>query len=523
MPSLKKTVLCFVFASLFSAPFCKCTEDNPRSFSRTVKSDLRTIKRGFLYGTGLITATFLFWKLLQTYHFLKQLNMEARTNTFQPITFDDVIGLDEVIEEVYEVVDFLKNPTKYQALGAKIPRGILFEGPPGAGKTMLARALAYEANANFIYKSGSEFVNKYVGVGADTVRNMFLEAKKISIATKKPTIIFVDEIDSIGSREKSYLSGVDATINELLNQMDGFFKDDRVIVIAATNSIQSLDTALLRPGRFDRKITVPLPTQDGRKKIFKYYLDKIALNSSLQPEEIASHFAKQTTGLSGADLANLVNESALTAAREKAVMITMKHLETAYDRISLGLKTKLDRTPEQLKRTSSHEAGHTVMALLTKQPVSKVTILSRGHAEGVTFTKEKYEYTSMYTKDELLDQIMISQGGFVAEQIMFGIKTPGAQSDLQHANKLAQKMVNSFGMGDGALESRTIDSVSSEASKKEFDDAVSKILEECKKQTIEMLTNKKELLEKMTEALLEKETLGEQEIYEIAKLFGLAL
>jgi cell division protease FtsH len=443
-----------------------------------------------------------------------QFNQYDPCNTQKKVTFKDVLGQEEAIKEVWEVVKFLKNPAEFHRLGAEMPKGILLEGPPGCGKTLIARAVAGEAGCTFIYASGSQFINKYVGTGADNIRKLFEQARR-----QAPSIIFVDEIDAVIARK-----GGDGneeyhhTVNELLSQMDGFRQEDNVIVIAATNFSQSLDKALLRPGRFDRIVKVGLPLKQGRTDIICHYAKKVLLDNSVNPDDIAKEFAQRTTAFSGAELKKLVNEAALTACREKAKTINKNHFEKAYDKITLGLINHLQRTREQLKRTAYHEAGHALIKVLTKQPIAKVSVLSRGNALGATSTKEKYESVSEYQKEELIQKIMASQGGYLAEKIALNCSRPGVSEDLKRAYEIASAMIKTFGMGAGELEGLRYSEKMSERWKSKFDQAISDLLQNCKQQAEKLITQNKSTLIKLAESILKEETLNENDIYRICNV-----
>ncbi len=363
------------------------------------------------------------------------------------VTFQDVAGADEAKEEVTEIVDFLRDPSKFQKLGGKIPKGVLMVGPPGTGKTLLARAIAGEAKVPFFTISGSDFVEMFVGVGASRVRDMFEQAKKHA-----PCIIFIDEIDAVGRHRGAGLGGGhderEQTLNQLLVEMDGFEGNEGVIVIAATNRPDVLDPALLRPGRFDRQVVVPLPDVRGREQILKVHMRKIPVADDVK----ASIIARGTPGFSGADLANLVNESALFAARSNKRVVDMEDLEKAKDKIMMGAERRSMVMSEDEKRlTAYHEAGHAIVGRLVPEhdPVHKVSIIPRGRALGVTlFLPEEDRYS--YTKQRLESQISSLFGGRIAEEIIFGADsvTTGAQNDIHRATDIARNMVTKWGLSE---------------------------------------------------------------------------
>ncbi len=363
------------------------------------------------------------------------------------VTFQDVAGADEAKEEVTEIVDFLRDPSKFQKLGGKIPKGVLMVGPPGTGKTLLARAIAGEAKVPFFTISGSDFVEMFVGVGASRVRDMFEQAKKHA-----PCIIFIDEIDAVGRHRGAGLGGGhderEQTLNQLLVEMDGFEGNEGVIVIAATNRPDVLDPALLRPGRFDRQVVVPLPDVRGREQILKVHMRKIPVADDVK----ASIIARGTPGFSGADLANLVNESALFAARGNKRVVDMDDLEKAKDKIMMGAERRSMVMSEDEKRlTAYHEAGHAIVGRLVPEhdPVHKVSIIPRGRALGVTlFLPEEDRYS--YTKQRLESQISSLFGGRIAEEIIFGADsvTTGAQNDIHRATDIARNMVTKWGLSE---------------------------------------------------------------------------
>lgn len=363
------------------------------------------------------------------------------------VTFDDVAGIEEAKTDLQEVVEFLKDPQKFQRLGGKIPKGALLVGPPGTGKTLTARAVAGEAEVPFFTISGSDFVEMFVGVGASRVRDMFEQAKK-----NAPCIIFIDEIDAVGRHRGAGLGGGnderEQTLNQLLVEMDGFEATEGVILIAATNRPDVLDPALLRPGRFDRQIVVPLPDVKGREKILKVHMKKVPLGSSVD----ASVLARGTPGFSGADLANLVNEAALLAARRDKRTVGMDEFEGAKDKIMMGAERKsMVMTEEEKKLTAYHEAGHAIVALHEEEsdPIHKATIIPRGRALGLVMRLPEGDRISM-SKAKLKADLSVAMGGRIAEEIIFGEEkvTTGASSDIQMATDTARRMVTEWGMSD---------------------------------------------------------------------------
>ena len=443
-------------------------------------------------------------------------------------TFNDVAGIDEAKEEVEEVVEYLKNPKKFMKLGGKIPRGVLLVGSPGTGKTLLARAIAGEADVPFFTISGSDFVEMFVGVGASRVRDMFEQGKK-----NAPCIIFIDELDAVGRSRGAGLGGGnderEQTLNQILVEMDGFETNDGVIIIAATNRPDVLDPALLRPGRFDRQVIVPLPDIVGRGKILKIHSKKI----SVGPDVKLKIVAKGTPGFSGADLANLVNEAALLAARKNKRIVTMQEFEEAKDKVMMGPERKsMVMTEEDKKLTAYHEGGHAIVAINEKasDPIHKATIIPRGRALGVVWTipeRDKYSHSREY----LEANISKAMGGRIAEELIFGHDkvTSGASSDIQMATKLAKDMVTRFGMSDqlGPLtygenedevflgRSITRHQQMSEETAKKIDTEIKRIVDEGYKKAKKILTEKIDDLHKLAKALLVYETLSGEEISDI--------
>jgi cell division protease FtsH len=447
------------------------------------------------------------------------------------VTFNDVAGVDEAKEELQEIVEFLKDPKKFTRLGGKIPRGVLLVGPPGSGKTLLARAVAGEANVPFFSISGSDFVEMFVGVGASRVRDLFQQGHKHA-----PCIIFIDEIDAVGRQRGAGLGGGhderEQTLNQLLVEMDGFNTNDGVILMAATNRPDVLDRALLRPGRFDRQIVVPNPDIKGRKQILDIHVrnQKVPTADDVQTEVLA----RGTPGFSGADLANMVNEAALLAARRAQDKVTMVDFEDAKDRVLMGpARRSMMLTPEEKLTTAYHEIGHTLLAMLLPDadPVHKVTIIPRGPALGVTSMLPEEDRHTM-TKKHCLATIRMAMGGRAAEEIMFGEFNSGASSDLKHSTRLAHSMVCEWGMSElGPISFGSNDEVflgRDFARTREFSDEtasavdreVHQILEEAYKDAKDILTEHKDLLIALSEALYERETLDQKDIIEIIKKHG---
>jgi cell division protease FtsH len=446
--------------------------------------------------------------------------MDETNNT---VTFSDVAGCDEAKEEVGEIVDFLKDPTKFQKLGGRIPRGVLMVGPPGTGKTLLARAIAGEAKVPFFSISGSDFVEMFVGVGASRVRDMFENAKKHS-----PCIIFIDEIDAVGRHRGAGMGGGnderEQTLNQLLVEMDGFEASSGVIVIAATNRADVLDKALLRPGRFDRQVMVGLPDIRGREQILNVHMRKVPIGTDVK----ADILARGTPGFSGADLANLVNEAALFAARRNKRLVEMSDFEDAKDKIYMGPERKsMVMREEERRNTAYHESGHAVIAKLLPKadPVHKVTIMPRGFALGLTWQLPEHDTLSGY-KDKMLEEISILFGGRIAEEIFVGQMSTGASNDFARATKLARSMVTRFGMSesmgvmvyeDDANEGFFGGSVKtiSEATQQKVDAEIRSILDTQYALSRRLLEENRDKVEIMTKALLEWETIDADQINDI--------
>ena len=447
--------------------------------------------------------------------------LDEASNT---VTFADVAGCDEAKEEVSELVEFLREPTKFQKLGGRIPRGVLMVGPPGTGKTLLARAIAGEAKVPFFTISGSDFVEMFVGVGASRVRDMFENAKKHS-----PCIIFIDEIDAVGRHRGAGMGGGnderEQTLNQLLVEMDGFEANSGVIVIAATNRADVLDKALLRPGRFDRQVMVGLPDIRGREQILYVHMRKVPI----APDVKADILARGTPGFSGADLANLVNEAALFAARRSKRLVEMQDFEDAKDKIVMGPERKSAVMREEERRnTAFHESGHAVVAKLLPKadPVHKVTIMPRGFALGLTWQLPEHDRVNMY-KDKMLEEIAILFGGRISEEIFMHQMSTGASNDFERATKLARAMVTRYGMSEtlgtmvyedteqdayfGRMSAKTV----SEATQQKVDTEIRRILDGQYALSRQLLEDNRDKVEMMAKTLLDWETIDADQINDI--------
>lgn len=499
-------------------------------FTLTIKNDPETSSWLIIitnYLPMIILAGAMFWL------FTRQLGTNGKSMDFgkskaklvdkdKTATFKDVAGLTEEKEEVQELIDFLKNPKKFTSLGARIPKGVLLVGPPGTGKTLLARAVAGEANVPFYYISGSDFVELFVGIGASRVRDMFREAKM-----NAPCLIFIDEIDAVGRQRGTGLGGGhderEQTLNQLLTEMDGFGANEGIIIIAATNRPDVLDPALLRPGRFDRQVTVSLPDKKAREEILSVH----ARNKILDKKVTLENLAKRTPGFSGADLENLLNEAALLAVRKNKKSISMTEIDEATDRVLMGpAKVTRKYTDKEKKLVAYHEAGHAVLGLKLDgaNEVQKITIIPRGNAGGYTMMLPKEE-TFNYTKKELLESICGLLGGRVAEEITFNEITTGAHDDFKKATKIARKMVTEYGMSslgpmmyDEPSENTflgrdyTKNQNFSDFVAHEIDDEMRNIINSCYDKTKKIITENKDLLKLIAETLLEEETITKEQI-----------
>jgi cell division protease FtsH len=448
------------------------------------------------------------------------------TNEKNKVTFDDVAGIEEAKEELQEIIEFLRDPKKFTRLGGRIPKGVLLVGAPGTGKTLLARAIAGEAGVPFLSISGSDFVEMFVGVGASRVRDLFVQGKK-----NAPCIIFLDEIDAVGRHRGAGLGGGhderEQTLNQLLVEMDGFESNEGVILISATNRPDVLDPALLRPGRFDRQVVVPVPDVRGRESILKVHTKKTRIGDDVDHSVIA----RGTPGFTGADLENMTNEAALLAARRNKDKIDMQDLEDAKDKVLMGAERKsMIISDDEKKTTAYHEAGHTLIAKLLPDtdPIHKVTIIPRGRALGLT-QQLPLDDKHTYTKEYLLNNICILMGGRIAEEIALNTQTTGASNDIERATEIARKMICEYGMNEklGPLSfgkkeeeiflGREISQHRdySEETAQKIDQEVNNLIDVSYKKTHKLISNNQTILNDLANALLEKETLNGDEINEI--------
>lgn len=442
------------------------------------------------------------------------------------VSFDDVIGIDEIKNEVKEIVHFLKSPEKFEQAGAKMPKGIILSGAPGTGKTMLAKALAKEANVPFFYTSGSSFVEMFVGLGASRVRKLFKQAKKVA-----PCIIFIDEIDAIGGERGVKVGGHDekeGTLNELLVQMDGMSDNSGVFIMAATNIVSKLDKALLRAGRFDRQLVVPLPNLDGRLELIKKLSHQYKMDESFDYDEAS----RGVSGLSSAEITNLMNEAAIIQVRKDKPYIDKECFNEALDKIIMGMSNGHKLTDKDKRITAYHEAGHAVVGLFmpNADPVHKITIVPRGQALGVTMSLPEEDRVH-YSKQYLLAQISMLYGGFCAEKKFIGDNTTGASNDIERATQLAKNMITVWGLNDNLQQYVYLGqdqfgaenfNLLSESMKQRIENEIEQILSTSRAKTMEILEQYKEVVEKMVEVLLEKEVVTESDILNILKESNIA-
>ena len=502
---------------------------------------------GFLYWIGnllpflipIIFIVLFFWFIskqvkgqgMQAFTFGESKAKITDPDDVSKVTFKDVAGVKEAKEELEEIVDFLRNPKKFIDIGAQIPKGVLLEGAPGTGKTLLARAVAGEANVPFFHLSGSDFVEMFVGVGASRVRDLFKMAKKAA-----PAIVFIDEIDAVGRKRGSGFGGGnderEQTLNQILTEMDGFEQNQKVIVMAATNRSDVLDPALLRPGRFDRRVVVDLPDRKDREEILLIHARKKPLEKDVDLKVVA----ERTPGFSGADLYALMNEAAIRAARQNRKKVLQEDVVSSIEKVLIGPERKSHLlSPREKKITAYHEAGHALVAsvLPDADPVHKVTIVSRGRAGGFTM-KLPLEEKKLQPKKDYLDDIAMSLGGYAAEKIVFGDITTGPSSDLQVVSRIARAMVTKWGMSDVigpiALEGRDSevmfgrgfgDKEHSDGTSSIVDNEVKKIIDDCLKVAENVIREKRHVLDAIAEALIEKESLEQKEFNALIEKFGI--
>ncbi len=449
---------------------------------------------------------YLLWRVVQLMPRISP--AESPTDSSSSVSFDDVAGLQEVKAELQEVVDFLRDPKRFEALGARVPKGILLHGPPGTGKTLLAKAVARESGASFYSQSASAFVEMFAGLGAARIRKLFTEARKHA-----PAIVFIDELDAVGAARSGhgFNREQDQTLNQLLVELDGFGTDAQVVVLGASNRIQDLDPALLRPGRFDRQVLVGTPDLAGREQILAVHTRGKPLAADVDLGVVA----RQTAGLTGADLANIANEAAIFAGRERKHEIGAHDFEAAMERVVAGLQQRRVVSEKEKRILAYHEGGHALMSHLMGDalPVHKATIVSRGHALGYTLNvpiEDRY----LHTKEELIDMMRVFLAGRAAEQVVFGRVTNGAANDLEKATELARSMVFEFGMSE-AVTSRTMRADNyalSEETKRLRDAEQAHLTDDAYSDAIRLLTKHRPVLDRVAQALLQKETLTGPEL-----------
>ena len=456
---------------------------------------------------GLIV--YLLWRTLAFMPRVKPAEIDPESKS--SVSWDDIAGVDEAAAELQEVVDFLQHPRRFARLGARVPKGILLYGPPGTGKTLLAKAVAHASGANFYSQSASAFVEMFAGLGAARIRKLFEKARK-----NAPAIVFIDELDAVGTRRtgSGFNREHDQTLNQLLVELDGFRSPDRVVIVGASNRLEDLDPALLRPGRFDRQIIVAPPDLAGREAILGVHTRGKPLAADVDLESIA----RQTAGLTGADLANISNEAAIFAGRAEQAEIHQRDFEAAMERVIAGLQQRRVVTEKEKRILAYHEGGHALMSHLvgSPQPVQKVTIVSRGRALGYTLnTPQEDRY--LHTKEELLDLMKVLLAGRAAEQIVFGAVTNGAANDLERVTELARSMVFEFGMGEG-VSSRTMRADNyalSEHTKRLRDEEQARLCDHAFAEALRLLSKHRRTLDKLADALLEKETLMRPELEDL--------
>ncbi len=453
----------------------------------------------------ILVIAYFMWRTLRLMPRTKPQEISPRSKS--AVTWEDVAGVDETKDELREVVDFLSDPKRFQRLGAKVPKGILLHGPPGTGKTLLAKAVAHESGASFLSQSASSFIEMFAGLGAARIRRLFKEARENS-----PAIIFIDELDAVGTHRGSDISGErDQTLNQLLVEMDGFDARDDVVVMAASNMLEKLDKALLRPGRFDRQVFVPPPDREGRRKILEVHTRGKPLAQDCDLDRVARHAA----GLTGADLANLANEAAIQAGRRQRDFIAQTDFENAFERVVAGLQTRKVITAQEKRVVAWHEAGHGLVSELlpSVDKVQKVSIVPRGKALGYTLNLPQ-EDRYLKSRQELIDYMKVLLAGRVSEQITFGRVTTGASDDLQRVTVIARSMVYEYGMGT-KIRSHQVpsdDYTVSESLRQTRDEEVQEIAEEAYRGAHRLLTDHRDLLDEIAERLLANEVIERDEI-----------
>ena len=449
---------------------------------------------------------YLLWRTLQVMPRVKTTHVQASSHS--SISWDNVAGLEEARAEMEEIVDFLRDSKRFARLGARVPKGILLYGPPGTGKTLLAKAVAYESGANFYSQSASAFVEMFAGLGAARIRKLFEEARK-----NEPAIVFIDELDAVGTARTGggFNREQDQTLNQLLVELDGFSNRDQVVVMGASNRLQDLDAALLRPGRFDRQILVSPPDLAGREAILNVHTRGKPLASDVDLNSIA----RQTAGLTGADLANIANEAAIFAGREKLQYIHQTHFDGALERVVAGLQQRKVMSEKEKRILAYHEGGHALMSFLMGDgfPVHKATIVPRGNALGYTFNLPEEE-RFLHTREEFIDWMKIALAGRAAEQVVFGRVTNGAANDLEKVTELARSMVFEYGMSEGVV-SRTMRADNyalSEETKRVRDQEQARLTDDAYQEAVRLITKHRVALDRLAQALLEKETLVREEM-----------
>jgi cell division protease FtsH len=459
--------------------------------------------------TFYVLLIYIFWRMLQLMPKVKPAEVDTKSRS--ATTWSDVAGVDEVRGELQEVVDFLRNPGQFERLGARVPKGILLHGPPGTGKTLLAKAAATESGATFFAASASSFIEMFAGLGAARIRRLFKDARK-----KAPAIIFIDELDAVGTARSGHSLNreQDQTLNQLLVELDGFGGDDQVVVMGASNRLDQLDPALLRPGRFDRQVLVGQPDLGSREAILRVH----TRNKPLAQDVDLPMIARQTAGLTGAELANIANEAAIFAGRENLKYITQENFEAAMERIVAGLQKRRIVTEKEKRVLAFHEAGHAVMSYLMGElmPLQKVSIVSRGDALGYAYyvpNEDRY----VRTKEELIDSMKITLAGRAAEKVVFGRISTGAADDLEKVTTLARSMVFEYGMSD-TVTSRTMRADNyalSEETKRLRDQEQARLTDGAFDDAVRLLTKHRASLDRVAGALLKKETLGREEMLEL--------